>query len=49
MLWRRKAIHGCVRRTGPLDLLMAILARKVKAIIIASVWIKKKLVDKEGF
>ena len=46
MLWRRKAIDGC---SSTSDSLMAILARKVRATVIAPNWIRKRLVGKEGF
>ena len=39
---------GCVYRMGSSDLLMTILARKVRAIVIVPDWIRRKLVDKEG-
>ena len=40
---------GVSEGTGPSDLLMTILVRKVRAVDTASDWIIRRLVDQEGF
>ena len=39
---------GVSKDTGPSDLLMKILVRKVRAVDTASDWIIRRLVDQEG-
>ena len=40
---------GVSKDTGPSDLLMTTLVRKVRAVDTASHWIIRRLVDQEGF
>ena len=40
---------GVSERTGPSDLLVTVLTRKVRAIVIASDWMRKRFVGKEMF
>ena len=40
---------GVSKDTGPSDLLMRILVRKVRAVDTASDWIIRRLLDQQGF